>query len=136
MTKKIMKTVVSALVASLLISTTAFAGNKDFQFLLINSNSAESLLGKAQKDYDGDQNAYVTPKEKLSNLVALNATVNVRVRDDARNYATEYRECSAYRRYVLPYLSGKAIGGNSYRLYANVERTNKYPVSVNGAWCP
>ncbi|MBD5464588.1 MAG: hypothetical protein HDR22_01995 [Lachnospiraceae bacterium] len=133
---KIKMMTLAACAALTLFSTTAFAGNKDFSFSLTSTASKESSLGAAKKSNDGDTNAYVTPNASKSNLAIKGATVNFRVRDNAGNYATEYVECHAYKRYIMKYLPGKAVGGASYRLYANVEKTNAYPVILGGLWCP
>lgn len=120
-----------------LSSTTAFAANKEFKFSLSNNSSAESSVGSpAVKSNDGDTYAYVTPDSSKSNLAIKGAAVNVRVRDNAKNYATSYVTCNSYQKYKLQYLSGKAVGGASYRLYGNVEYTNSYPVRMGGMWCP
>ncbi len=134
--KKIKMMTLAACAALTLFSTTAFAGNTQFKFSLTSTASKESELGTASKSNDGDTKAYVTPDASKSNLAIKGATVNFRVRDNARNYATEYVECHAYQRYIMKYLPGKAVGGASYRLYANVERTNAYPVNLGGLWCP
>ena len=68
--------------------------------------------------------------------MVLQSTVNFRVRDNARNYATTLVTCHDYTRKTMTYLKGKAVGGANYRLYANVSSTNSYPVNVGGVWCP
>lgn len=119
-------------------SSLAFAGNTDFTFSLTNTTSKEASSGSpVTKSTDGDQYAYVTPKATSSNLAIAGASVNFRVRDNAGNYATELiSNVTSYERYVTKYLSGKAVGGASYRLYANVNSANTYPVNVGGVWCP
>lgn len=134
--KKIKSLSVIACAALMLFSTPVYAANKDFKFSLNSTTSKESSLGVGQKSLDGDTNAYVTPDASKSNLAIKGATVNFRIRDNAKNYATEYVQCNSYKKYVLPYLSGKAVGGASYRLFANVEKTNAYPVNLGGRWCP
>lgn len=116
---------------------TAQAANKDFKFSFSNTTSKESSLGGAYKSNDGDTNAYARGTATGSNLAIKGAKVNVRVRDNAGNYATEYRTITSYNvRYTLPYLQGKAVGGAYYRLYGNVETTQGYPVNLSGVWCP
>ena len=91
----------------------------------------------SKKSTDGDTYAYVTPKASSSNLAIAGASVNVRVRDNAGNYATDLIEkITSYEKYKVPYLPGKAVGGADYRLYANVHSTNTYPVNLGGVWCP
>ncbi len=125
-----------------LMSTSALAAespnNRDFTFTLSNTSSKENqhYAGLGTKGYDGDQYAYVKPNGTQSNLAIRGASVNFRVRDNAHNYATEYVNCNAYKTYTMKYLSGKAVGGANYRLYANVETANAYPVVIGGTWCP
>lgn len=136
-----MRTIKAAILAAGIImtltSTTVFADNKAFKFVLYNTTSVESSLGSpSKKNNDGDINAYVTPHAAKSNLAIKGAGVNVRVRDNAKQYATNYITCHNYQRYILHYLSGKAVGGAYYRLFGNVEYTNAYPVKMGGLWCP
>lgn len=112
------------------------AANTGFKFSLTSTASSENLLGVATKSTDGDQHAYVRAEASKSNLAIKGATVNFRVRDNARNYATTLVTCHDYTRKTMTYLKGKAVGGANYRLYANVSSTNSYPVNVGGVWCP
>jgi len=63
-----------------------------------------------------------------------------KVRDYDRNHATELKTLSnsSYSSTVkLKYdPTSKAVGGKTYRLYANVKSTNSYPVKMYGVWCP
>lgn len=122
--------------AFMLFSVSAHAANKEFKFVLNSTTSKQSSAGVATKSLDGDVYAYVTPNASKSNLAIAGATVNFRVRDNAENYATEYVKCNAYKKYKLPYLEGKAVGGADYKLFANVSTTNSYPVNLGGLWCP
>lgn len=134
---RIKSLVLAACLMVVLSSTTVLAANKDFNFSLRNTASVESSKGSpAQKSTDGDTNAYVTPRAANSNLAIKGAAVNVRVRDNAGNYATQYVTCNSYQKYILLYLQGKAVGGAYYRLYGNVQYTSAYPVNLGGVWCP
>ena len=135
MTKKILSLVLAACALFSIMSVPVYAGNTYFKFELRDKNSKESILGPATKD-DGDMYAYITPHADKSNLAIQGAVVNLRVRDNARNYATEYVVCNAYRRYTPKYIDGKAVAGASYRLFANVESTKAYNVILGGLWCP
>lgn len=134
--RKVKSLSLAACAALMLFSVPVHAANTEFKFSLNSTTSQESSLGVATKSLDGDTNAYVTPDASKSNLAIAGATVNFRVRDNAKNYATEYVQCNSYKRYILPYLSGKAVGGANYRLFANVSSTNSYPVNLGGLWCP
>lgn len=135
MTKKILSLVLAACALFSIMSVPTYAWNQDFKFELNNNTSVKSMLGSAKKD-DGDIYAYITPHRDQSNLIHKRAVVNMRVRDRFENYATEYIECRAYVRYKPRYLDGKAVAGDYYLLFANVESTNKYPVKLGGLWCP
>ncbi len=135
MTKKILSLVLAACALFSIMSVPVYAGNTKFKFELKDKNSKESILGPATKD-DGDIYAYITPHADKSNLAIQGAVVNLRVRDNAANYATEYVVCNAYKRYTPKYLKNKAVAGASYHLWANVESTNGYPVKLGGLWCP
>lgn len=134
--KKIVASVLTMCLAASAFSTTAQAENKKFSFRLTSTASKESTRGTAKKSLDGDTYAYVTPNASESNLAVQGATVKFRVRDNAKKYATNVVTCNAYKKYKLSYLSGKAVGGATYRLYANVTSTNEYPVKLGGRWCP
>ncbi len=140
--RKVKVSVLAMCAAFTLLSISALAAespnNRDFTFTLSSTASKENQhhAGLGTKGNDGDTYAYVTPAANLSNLAIRGATVNFRVRDNAHNYATDYVNCDAYKTYKMPYLSGKAVGGANYRLYANVESANSYPVVVGGVWCP
>lgn len=136
MKRKIIASILSMCLVACAFSTTTEAANKKFTFKLSDTKSKESSAGTAKKSLDGDTYAYVTPNASESNLAIKGATVKFRVRDNAKNYATSVVSCKTYKRYKLPYLSGKAVGGATYRLYANVSSTNAYPVKVGGKWCP
>lgn len=142
MMRKIKATTLAMCAAFTMMSTSALAAespnNRDFTFTLSSTTSKENehSAGIGTKGYDGDQYAYVKPEASQSNLAIRGASVNFRVRDNAHNYATEYVNCNSYQTYKMQYLSGKAVGGANYRLYANVENTNSYPVMIGGAWCP
>ena len=140
--RKIKVAALTMCAAFTLLSTSALAAespnNRDFTFTLSSTASKENqhYAGLGTKGYDGDQYAYVKPEASQSNLAIRGASVNFRVRDNAHNYATEYVNCNSYKTYKMQYLSVKAVGGANYRLYANVESTNTYPVVIGGAWCP
>lgn len=136
--KKFKGIIATLALCALVTSTSALAANTDFSFSLTSTTSKEATTGSpATKSTDGDQYAYVTPQASLSNLAIAGASVNVRVRDNAGNYATELiPSITSYQKYTTKYLSGKAVGGASYRLYANVESTSTYPVKLGGVWCP
>lgn len=135
MTKKILSLVLAACALFSIMSVPVYAWNQEFKFELNNNTSVKSMLGKAGKD-DGDIYAYITPHADKSNLRLRRAVVNMRVRDINENYATEYIECRAYVKYRTKYLKGKAVAGDDYLLFANVESTNGYPVKLGGLWCP
>ena len=135
MTKKILSLVLAACALFLIMSVPVYAGNTYFKFELRDKNSKESILGTATKD-DGDIYAFITPHRGIDDFVSKGAVVNMRGRDKFENYATEYIECRAYVRYKPRYLDGKAVAGDYYLLFANVESTNKYPVNLGGLWCP
>lgn len=123
-------------VVMLVFSVTAHAENKKFKFSLNSTSSKESSLGMAQKSYDGDTYAYVSPSASESSFQSRNATVKFRVRTEANTPATDVVTVSKPGKYVMPYLSGRAVGGARYRLYSNVVSASSYPVVLGGLWCP
>lgn len=99
-------------------------------------------MGGAIKD-DNDMNAYVTAKAEwmngvYSNMAALNARINTRVRTSDAQHATFLLPISwGYTRYTVEYLSSsKAVAGARYLLYGNADYADRYPVYLNGTWCP
>ncbi len=135
MTKKILSLVLAACALFSIMSVPVYAKNTYFRFRLADKQSHSSSWGKATKD-DGDIYAYITPHRGIDDFVSKGAVVNMRVRDRFENYATEYIECRTYKKYTPRYLNGKAVAGDDYLLFANVESTNGYPVRMGGLWCP
>lgn len=141
MRKKIGIVLASVSLCTLMFSVTAFAGNKDFSFTFKGTSSYASNLGGATKD-DNDNYAYVTTKAEwmngvYSNMYALNARVNTRVRTNDAQHATFLLPLDyGYTRYSVQYQSGKAVAGARYLLYGNVDYADRYPVYLNGTWCP
>lgn len=124
-----------------LMSGKAFAGNQDFSFTFKGTYSIPSAIGGATKS-DNETIAYITPQAKKlngisSNMVALNAKINTRVRTSEANHATLLRPLNyGYGKYTVDYYPGEAKAGNYYLLYGNVESSSRYPVYLNGVWCP
>lgn len=130
----------------MLFSTSVFAYGAQFKFVLNNYSSDDSTTGGRAKPNDGDVYAYVTydateiVDATLNNMYSTHATLNFRVRDSNRNYATEYVTVDHTDNGItkkLKYLNTSSINfGGIHYLYSNVESTDKWPVNATGRWVP
>lgn len=148
MKRKIIKGIILLVSATMMFSVPVFAWGAQFLFRLNSTSSVESETGQRAKPNDGDMYAYVTydgtenVNGVINNMYTTHALINFRVRDANRQYATEY--CTVDHTYngqtqKLRYLSTdpNAIGwGKLHFLYANVERTDSWPVHATGRWVP
>ncbi|MEY8427927.1 hypothetical protein AALA00_09485 [Lachnospiraceae bacterium 46-15] len=139
MRKKIALLLISLLAVS---NMNVLAANKNFSFTFRDNSSIPSALGRAKKGADGDKFAYITPQivtmnNVTSNMTITNAKINTRVRTNDAQHATFLCPLQyGYGRYTVQYQSGRAVSNAYYLLYGNVESASKYPVYLNGVWCP
>lgn len=147
--QKAKRIILIAAACAMLFSISAFAYGAEFLFTFNvgTTGSKESEKGTRIKPSDGDPYAYVTctvgtalADGTENNMIPNHATVTFRVRDFKGKYATEYKTIS-YNEVgdtkKLKYLNPSAdIYGEPYRLYANLESTERHPVYAVGRWVP
>lgn len=122
------------LALALLISSSAavpaFAGNTSFSFSL---KTTKSSIGSGATKDDKERTAYL----KVSNM-STNVTTNFRVRSDNDVEATYMQTVSqpSSSTYSLDYKPGKITVGDTYYIWANLQKKNSSYVSISGTWCP